>query len=68
MQLEHAVVMLPDCFADESIMSVQATHEIYDGCRAPVKTGNMIVIGFCSDPSQTENPRRTARTNLQHDR
>jgi len=57
MQLEHAVMMLPDCFADESIMFVQATHEIYDGCLAPVKTGNVIVTGFCSDPSQTENPR-----------
>jgi hypothetical protein len=59
MQREQAVMMLPDCFADESIMFVHATHEIYDGCRTPVKTGNVFVTGFCSDPSQTENSRRS---------
>jgi hypothetical protein len=59
MQLERAVMMLPDCFVAETIMFVQATHEIYDGCLSPVKTGNVIVTGFCSDPSQTENPRRS---------
>jgi len=45
--------MLPDCFDDQTIMSVHSTQEIYDGCLAAVKAGNTFVTGFCSDPSQT---------------
>jgi hypothetical protein len=67
MQLEQAVVMLPDGFAAKTIMFIQATHEIYAGCLLPVKTGNVIVTGFCSDPSQTENPRRSVEIDRRDD-
>ena len=36
--------MIPDCFVDQTINYVQSTHEIYDGCLAPVKRETAFVI------------------------
>jgi hypothetical protein len=55
--LQSRRMLFPERFADQTIMFIQSTHEIYDDRIRPVKPHVPIVIGFCSDPSQTPDIR-----------